>query len=294
MRLAILGANGQLGSDVAAAARRERAKYEVHALARADLDVNDSARVAATLSELRPQVVVNAAAYNQVDAAESRASEAFAVNALAVHGLATVCARLDAVLVLISTDYVFDGKRREPYREDDLPAPQNVYGASKLAGEHLARLTCAKLFMLRTSGLYGLAGARRRTGNFVEKMLALAAAGTPIRVVEDQTTAPTASADLSLALLALIHTRAYGLYHVTNAGACTWFAFAREIFRLAGLNPDLAATTSAELGAKARRPAYSVLDNAAARAAGVAALRPWQEGLADYMRARRAQVAGAR
>ncbi len=294
IRLAILGAHGQLGSDLVSLARLSPHLYDVHAFARADLDLNDSTSVAAKLAALSPQVVVNAAAYNRVDAAETRVGEAFAVNALAVHALATVCAREDATLLQISTDYVFDGKARAPYRETSLPAPQNVYGAAKLAGEHLARLACAKLFIVRTSGLYGVAGGWRRSGNFVEKMLALAAKRAPIRVVDDQTTAPTASADLSAAILALLATGAYGLYHLTNAGACTWLAFAREIFRQAGLSPDLAATTTAELGAAARRPAYSLLDNAAAHAVGVPALRPWPEALADYMKARVKYRQGAR
>jgi dTDP-4-dehydrorhamnose reductase len=280
MRTVVLGAPGQLGRDLC-----PRLPGDVVPLGRADVDLTDAAALRAKLTDLRPDVVVNCAAYNFVDKAEAEPAAAFAVNAWAVRDLATVCRDLDSTLVHFSTDYVFglDGDRTTPYAEADAPGPVSVYGLSKLAGEYLVRSTCPKHFVIRTCGLYGVWGSGGKGGNFVETMLRLAGQGKPLRVVNDQHCTPSFTADVATATADLLATRAYGLYHVTSAGDCTWYELAKETFRLAGVRADLAAITSDQFGAPARRPAYSVLANDKLRSAGVSPPRPWTEALAAYM-----------
>jgi dTDP-4-dehydrorhamnose reductase len=213
----------------------------------------------------------------------------FAVNAEAPGRLARLAVELDFTLIHFSTDYVFDGRANEAYRETDLPGPQSAYGTSKLAGECLVRAYAPRHYVIRTTGLYGVAGASGKGGNFVETMIRLGKAGKPIRVVADQVMTPTATADLAGAMAALLRHDgevAHGLYHVTSAGRCSWYEFARTIFELCGMTVDLTPTTSAEFGARAARPAFSVLDHARWKAAGLAELRPWREALADYLRAK--------
>lgn len=283
MRTAVLGAPGQLGRDIC-----PRLRGEVIPLGRVDIDLSDAARMRAKLTELRPDVVINCAAYNFVDQAESEPSAAFAVNAWAVRDLASVCRDLDCTLVHFSTDYVFglDESRRVPYAEDDLPGPVSVYGLSKLAGEYLVRSTCPKHFVIRTCGLYGVWGSGGKGKNFVETMLKIAGQGKPLRVVNDQRCTPSFTADIADAAVALLQTADFGLYHITNAGDCTWYEFAREIFRAAGMSADITPITSAEFAAPARRPGYSVLSNDKLNRVGVTAPRPWTEALGAYLVAR--------
>jgi dTDP-4-dehydrorhamnose reductase len=229
---------------------------------------------------------VNTAAFHRVDDCEEQVAQSFAVNAVGVHNLVRAANQVGAVLVHFSTDYVFDGSQRRPYAETDHPHPQSIYALSKLAGELMVRRYADKYFLIRTCGLYGHAGSSGKGGNFVETMVRLAKAEKPIRVVNDQVLTPTSTKDLAEKLVPLIHTDRYGLYHMTNTGECSWYEFAREVFRLAGLKPNLEPTTTAAFGAPARRPAYSVLDNLAYRAAGFADFRPWQEALSDYIRSR--------
>ena len=288
-RVVVIGARGQLGTDlVTALASCGEEEFAVVPLTHADVEVRDHSGTRATLSTLGPAVVVNTAAFHRVDDCEDQRETAFAVNAVAVGNLASICRDIGSVLVHFSTDYVFggDASRHEPYTENAPAQPMNVYGASKLAGEGLVREGCPAHFLIRTSGLFGLAGSSGKGGNFIELMLRLAAAGRPIRVVSDQRFAPTYAVDLADAVVALLRTNRYGLYHVTNAGECTWFEFAAAIFSLAGLHPDLSATTSAEFGAKAPRPTYSVLGRDALQSAGIPALRDWRDALHAYLHAR--------
>jgi dTDP-4-dehydrorhamnose reductase len=283
MRTVVLGAPGQLGRDLC-----PRLRGEVIPLGRQDGDITDSAKMRESLAELRPDFVVNCAAYNFVDRAETERDAAFAVNAWAVHALATICGDLDCCLVHFSTDYVFglDDTRRTPLTESDSPGPVSVYGLSKLAGEYLIRAKCPKHFVIRTCGLYGLWGSGGKGGNFVETMLRLAGQGKPVRVVNDQRCTPSFTVDVASAAAALIETGHYGLYHITNAGDCTWFELARKIFRLAGKDPELIPITSAEFGAAARRPPYSVLSNEKLTGVGVALPRRWQDAIATYLQER--------
>jgi dTDP-4-dehydrorhamnose reductase len=304
MRILLIGASGQLGRDLLIAlahhhvlgttrgtAGLEHIKLEADWPSPIALDVCNEAELRATILSFTPDLVINCAAYHRVDDIEKDATQALAVNALAVHRMALICREINAALLHISTDYVFDGAKGTPYVETDPPNPLSAYGASKLAGELLLRAAWHKHYIVRTCGLYGLAGASGKTdntglrssGNFVNTMLRLAAEGRPIRVVNDQTCTPTFTKDLAAQIALLIETEAYGTYHATNDGACTWYEFACEVFRLAGLSVDVQPVSSAEYGAPARRPPYSVLENRALKALGIDRMRPWQEALAEYM-----------
>lgn len=280
MGIVIIGASGQLGSDL----MRRLAGEEVVPLTHRDLDVCDHGATRAALERLKPTVVINTAAYHRVDECEDNVERSFQVNGYAVRNLAEVCRDLNAVLVHLSTDYVFGGERHLPYGEEDRPMPLNVYGVSKLAGEHLLQATWDRHFIVRSSGLYGTAGASGKGGNFVETMVRLARDGRPIRVVDDQVLTPTFTEDLARKIGELIQTEAYGLYHVTNGGECSWYEFARTIFELLNLKPNLAATTTAAFGARARRPSYSVLRHSRLSALGLDDLRPWRDALREYLR----------
>jgi dTDP-4-dehydrorhamnose reductase len=283
MRYAVLGAAGQLGRDLC-----PRLPGEVIALTRADIDLTHLDAMRTRLAELHPDVVINCAAYNFVDRAESEPSAAFAVNAWAVRDLALVCRELDAILVHFSSDYVFglETGRRIPYTEQEPPGPVSMYGLSKLAGEYLVRSLCPRHFLIRTCGLYGVRGSGGKGSNFIETMLRLAGEGKPLRVVADQTCTPSYTADVAGATAALISTQRYGLYHLTNHGSCSWHELARTVFALAGVKADLRPITSQEYGAAAQRPGYSVLSTKAYEALGLPPLRIWQDALTAYLHER--------
>jgi len=283
VKFALIGSAGQLGRDLA-----PRLAGQVVALTRETADLTRPDLLRTTLAELRPDVVVNCAAYNFVDMAEAEPEAAFAVNAWGVRHLALVCRDLGCTLVHFSTDYVFglDEARRTPYTEANAPGPVSVYGLSKLAGEYVVRGLCPRHLVIRTCGLYGVWGSGGKGGNFVETMLRVADQGQPLRVVADQTCTPSYTVDVAATTARLIETQHYGLYHVTNAGATTWHDFARAIFRLAGVKADLTPISSVEYGAKARRPGYSVLGRKASSAIGLPPLRPWKEALAAYLEER--------
>jgi dTDP-4-dehydrorhamnose reductase len=288
MIIALIGADGQLGSDLAAVIP----KASLQPLIFPEFDVTRPRRTADILRELRPDVVINTAAFHRVDECEDRIEDAYRVNAFAVRNLAGICRDLGAVLVHFSTDYVFDGGRGTPYGEDDPPGPLSAYAASKLAGENFIRSAWDRHIIIRTCGLFGRAGCLGKGRNFVETMLWMAERGGPIRVVSDQCITPTSTAELTANVLALLDGGAFGLYHLTNEGECTWYEFAREIFSLAGVDADVHPIDTATLGAKARRPAYSVLAKTKARAAGLPGFSDWRTALADYLHERRIVAVG--
>ncbi len=283
MKYAVLGATGQLGRQFC-----KRLSGEAAPLARDQVDLTRPETAPLVLGALRPEVLINCAAFNFVDRAEKESADAFAVNTHGVRELALACRDFDCTVVHFSTDYVFglDQKRRTPYAEDDPPGPVNVYGTSKLAGEYLVRSCCSKHFVIRTCGLYGVGGSGGKGGNFVETMLRLAQAGKPLRVVADQVCTPTYTSDLANAVVELIATQRYGLYHLTNANACSWYEFARAIFELERVRADLTPIASAEYAVPARRPVYSVLSTSLYESLGFAPLRPWREALAAYLHER--------
>lgn len=283
MRVVIVGAGGQFGREV----QRVGKAWELHPFRHADLDICHHREVRRRLQEIDPGLVINAAAFTAVDACESEVDHAFQVNAFAVRNLAQVCREMGSVLVHLSTDYVFDGRAGTPYGEGDLPNPLNVYGVSKLTGEFFVRQAQPRHIILRTSGLYGAPGRQGSDRNFVDTMLALARDRDRIRVVDDQVLAPTYAWDLAEAMRELIRAESYGLYHVTNRGQCSWFAFAEAIFEKMGLNPDMERISSEDLGREAQRPSYSVLDTGKARSVMGGELPPWGDALSRYLEARK-------
>jgi len=276
MKVLLIGANGQLGTDLAKVFRA--GGDTVAPFTHAQLDVSSEAQIAKAMAEVTPNVVLNTAAYHRVDECEKQAAKAFEVNGTAVMYLAQACKAAGATLAHYSTDYVFGGyEKGSPYEETDLPAPVNVYGTSKVVGEHLIAAYGDRYFAIRTCGLYGVAGSSGKGGNFVETMLKKA-----IRVVDDQILTPTYTADLAQATRDLILTGRYGLYHVSSEGQCSWFDFTRYIFERAGLDAKLSPVKSAEFASPVRRPANSVLSKAKLRSVGVS-LPTWKDALLRYL-----------
>lgn len=287
MRVMLIGAEGQLGTDL----RKILQVETLIPLSHADIEITEADAVRRAFEQHRPDVVINTAAFHRVDDCETQMERAFQVNAVATRGLAQECERCGAALVHFSTDYVFAGEKREPYVETDRPGPLSVYGASKLAGEYLVASALERHFVIRTCGLYGLGGSRSKGGNFPETMLRLAAQAKLIRVVNDQVVTPTYTADLAQAVSQLIRTEAYGLYHITSGGSCTWFDFARTLFELAGVNADLNPVAAKAFGAPAWRPAYSVLRNQRLEKLGFNNLPVWEDGLRRFLAERQSAAA---
>jgi dTDP-4-dehydrorhamnose reductase len=279
VRALVAGSRGQLGRELLARLGDEVA-WEG---GRAELDVTDGAAVATLVAHVRPDVVFNATAFNRVDAAEAQPLQAFAVNATGPHFLAHAARDAGALLVHVSTDYVFDGAASRPYREDDPVRPLGAYGASKLAGEHLVAAAGGEHLVVRTSGVLGRGGSGQKGGSFVERIVAQARAGHPLRVVADQVFAPTSAPDLAAALVALLRTGARGLVHVTNAGSCSWHELAIAALAAAGLDAPVERIRASDLGLAARRPAYSVLDTSRALALGLPPPRHWRDALRDCL-----------
>jgi dTDP-4-dehydrorhamnose reductase len=279
MRVIVIGPNGQLGTDILHAWPAE----DLVGLTHAQIEVADRASVMHAISDLRPALVVNTAAFHDVDLCESELDRAFAVNTLGAGHLADACREHGAALMHISTDYVFPGDATEPYDEADCTGPRTVYGLSKAAGEQLIRNRLPRHYIVRSSGLYGVAGASGKGGNFVERMLQLARDGKDIKVVDDQVLSPTFTADLARKLLEIAGSERYGTYHVTSSESCSWYEFARTIFEKTRTKVSLEPTTTANFPSPAVRPAYSVLANNALAAVGIERARPWRDALTDYL-----------
>jgi dTDP-4-dehydrorhamnose reductase len=282
MKIAVIGANGQLGCDVVRSFTDEG--HDVCPLTHSDIEVADLGSVSRALRKLEPQVIVNSAAMHHVEKCEQEPETAYVLNGLGPRNLARAARELDSVLVHISTDYVFDGSTETPYVEGDAPRPLNVYGITKLAGEHFVRCTTEKHFVVRTSGLCGKHPCRGKGGlNFIELMLKLARERDEIRVVADEILSPTTTEELARQVVALSETKDYGLYHATAEGSCSWYEFAREIFALTNTRVNLKVALPNEFPAKVARPKYSVLENHALKVKGLNIFKPWQDGLRQYL-----------
>jgi dTDP-4-dehydrorhamnose reductase len=279
MRVAVVGAHGQLG---AAVVHELGPAHEVLPLAHQDLDVTSDREVAAAMTTLRPDAIINCAAFNDVDGAEDRPTEALNVNAFAVRALARAAAELDSILVHYSTDFVFDGKAARPYTEEDRPNPRSVYAVSKLLGEWFAG-DAPRAYVLRVESLFGqIQGARPAKGSVAGILNTLASGGAP-RVFEDRTVSPTYIVDAAAATRRLIETSApFGLYHCVSSGHCTWLEFAQELARQLGLEPRLVPVRVAEVKLRAERPRYCALSNDRLRATGFA-MPSWQDALRRYL-----------
>lgn len=287
MKIVIIGAAGQLGSDLMDAF----AKDAPIALDRKLFDIEEPTAMAKMLVQYEPELVINTAAFHNVELCETRPDRAMAINGLAVDALAMQCASAGATFAHVSTDYVFGGEADRPYRETDATNPINAYGISKLAGELFVRRASPKHFIFRTSGLYGIRGSSTKGYTFIERMLENAAAGKPLRVVDDVTFSPSYTRHVARTIAGVVATNAYGTYHVTNAGACTWFEFASEIFQQAGLAPDLSRTTQDAFPSLARRPRYSALAHAALETLRTENVPTWQDGVREYLSERDAKRA---
>ncbi|HUO35796.1 MAG TPA: dTDP-4-dehydrorhamnose reductase [Candidatus Acidoferrum sp.] len=282
MKVAVIGGNGQLGSDAvqAFAANGDEAVSLTHA----DIELANIDSVSKTIKELRPELIVNTAAMHHVDKCEAEPDKAFAVNGIGSRNLATVARETGAVLMHVSTDYVFDGAKKNPYVEEDAPRPLNVYGNTKLAGEYFVRSIADKHFVLRVSAIYGKSPCRAKGGlNFVELMLKLAKERGKVRVVNSEFVTPTRTTEIARQMVALSRSDRYGLCHATAEGSCSWHEFAGEIFRLAKVRVTLEVARPDEFPAKVPRPTYSVLENKSLKSGGLNVFQPWQQGLLEYL-----------
>lgn len=276
MRALITGAGGQLGRDLAALLDPETTRAYGHA----ELDITDPAALDRAFEESRPDVVFNCAAFHNVEVCESEPDAAWAANVRAVRDLA----QRGAKLVHVSTNYVFDGRRAEPYGEHDAPSPRSIYALTKLAGEYAALAYDEGALVVRTAGLYGLHGSASKGGNFVQRMIARAREQDSLRMVVDQRLQPTFTADLAAAMIEAVEAGADGVLHLTASGACSWFEFTEAIMRLAGIDIPIEAIPTTIPPGGADRPLNGVLSRPRADELGLTPPRPWQEALEDYMR----------
>jgi dTDP-4-dehydrorhamnose reductase len=281
LKVAVIGAPGQLGQDLMRVFDEDAVGF-----AHQDLDVTDEASVASAISSAEPDWVLNTAAFHRVDDCETNPTSTFAVNAVGALNVARAAADVGSGVVFYSTDYVFGGEERErdhPYEEGDSPQPLSVYGTSKVAGEQLVMQANPRHLVLRSAGLYGTATSRKGW-TFPELMVNKARTEGFVRVVTDQVLSPTFTADLAQKTKELIEHDAVGLFHLTNAGECSWFEFARGTFDLVGVEAEMEPIDSGQFQQRARRPPYSALTTTRLEKVGVKPLRPWEEALSDYLR----------
>ncbi len=278
MRVLLIGGSGQLGSAI----RLRWTSDELVAPTHEQLDFADTANIERAVDASGPELVLNCTAFHNVDLCETQPDRAFAVNALAVDRAAALCAARDIAFLTISTDYVFDGIASVPYVEEDCPGPICAYGSSKLAGEQLVLRRAMKAYVVRTCGVYGLHAAKSK-GTFIDRIISQARSGETPKVVSDVVASPTYAGDLAIALRALVERGAPGLYHACNAGAVTWYDFARAALDLAGLAQPVEPISASQWKAPARRPAFSALANGKLERLGIT-MPSWREGIAAYLR----------
>ncbi len=279
MKLLVTGAAGMLGRDLMLAAGN--AGHEVVGFGRTELDVADAAQVSRKIELERPDVVINSAAWTDVDGAETAEPEALAVNGAGAGNVAAAAAAVGASVVYVSTDYVFDGAKGEPYVESDQPAPLSAYGRTKLAGEEATATANSRHFVVRSAGLFGAGG-----NNFVETMLRLADGQSEVLVVRDQIGSPTYTWHLAYGIVRLIEGPEFGIYHMAAAGQCSWYEFAREIFEQAKVDCKVLSVSTEEFGRPAARPPFSALTSQREHAIR---LPSWQDGLAGYLAQRKGE-----
>ncbi|WP_209125690.1 dTDP-4-dehydrorhamnose reductase [Alkalihalobacillus sp. BA299] len=276
MRVLITGANGQLGKDLALYGKQVA---DVFALGKDQLDITKGSEVSQVIHSVTPDIIIHAAAYTAVDLCEVEQKRAFDINSLGALNIAKKAKEINAKMVYISTDYVFSGDKGAPYVEEDTPNPKSVYGMSKWLGEQIVQSTIEESYIIRTSWLYGSGG-----NNFAKTMLKLAEQKKEVHVVNDQIGSPTYTKDLSKIIFQLIKKR-YGIYHVSNLGQCSWFTFARHIFKIAGYDSNLIKPISTKAyGAKAPRPAYSVLAHIELEKEDIPIPRYWEEAIIEFIR----------
>jgi dTDP-4-dehydrorhamnose reductase len=281
MKVAIVGSNGQLGSDLV---RVFSDKHEVVSLNHADIKVEDIDSVNAVLSTIKPDVVINTSAYHNVPLCEQNPDLSFAINGTGALNLSKACNDINARLVHYSTDYVFDGHKKQPYIETDACNPLNVYAVTKLAGENLVLNYANQPYVIRVSGIYGKVPCRAKGGNFITTMLKLAKEKPEVKVVDDEILTPTPTSAIAENTLALISKDAYGLYHMTCEGQCSWYEFAKTIWDVLQLKTPLYPTTVAAFTSPVKRPFYSVLENQKLKQLGINQMPDWKDALVNYLK----------
>jgi dTDP-4-dehydrorhamnose reductase len=285
MKAVVIGANGQLGSDIVKEFRANG--HDITELNHTQIEVSNIDSVSTVLKNLNADIIINTAAMHNVEKCEQDPAMAFAVNGIGVRNLAMVCNDTGSVLIHISTDYVFDGSKNAPYTETDKPSPINVYGNTKVSGENFIMGISKKYFIIRTSGVYGHNPCRAKGGlNFVELMLKLSKERDELRVVNDEVVTPSSTAEISKQLLKLAQSNVYGLYHASAEGSCTWYEFAKKIFEFTGSKVKLNMANPDEFPMKVPRPKYSVLENANLKKEGLNIFKPWDKALKEYLDAR--------
>jgi dTDP-4-dehydrorhamnose reductase len=278
-KVLIFGKDGQLGFDLT---RVFGSGYHQIALNREMLDITDVKAVNAIIQKEKPEIIINATAYNKVESAETDREQAFNVNAKGVENLAQAAEKIGAVFVHLSSDYVFDGSK-EFFTEEDQPNPLNAYGASKLAGEELVKSSGAKFYLIRTSSVFGVKQSKQKM-NFIDQMVVKAKQGQVLKVVKDQIMCPTYSLDLAGKVKELLEKPAlFGTYHITNQGSCSWYEFTVKILELMNLKTQILPITSQESGSKVNRPKISVLKDTKLTNTGIAVMPPWQDALRRYL-----------
>ncbi|MBU4239936.1 MAG: dTDP-4-dehydrorhamnose reductase [Actinobacteria bacterium] len=275
MKILLTGSKGQLGTDfqLVSEGRHQVDGYDL------DLDITDRGAVERRVADAAPDLVVNTAAFTNVDGAESDEIAAYRVNALGAQNLALGCQQAGIPLLHVSTDFVFNGDSGSPYTEFDRPDPRGVYGKSKYAGECYVAGLLNRYYICRTSWLFGVGGH-----NFVKTMLQAGRQRDSVRVVDDQEGSPTYSRDLASKLLEIIEGGSYGIYHLSNSGSCTWNEFTRAIFEIAGINTTVLPVSTAELGRPAPRPRYSVMRGLALEMQGIEPMRHYREATEEFIR----------
>jgi dTDP-4-dehydrorhamnose reductase len=283
MKVAVIGADGQLGSDICKAL--EHTKHELVPLTIEHIDISHLGFTAHLLNEIKPQLVINTAAFHDVPRCEREPETAFKVNGMGARNVALACNDIDAVLMHISTDYVFDGAKKAPYIESDRPLPLNVYANTKFSGEHFVESIAKKYYILRVSGIYGKAPCIGKGGNnFVELMLKLSKSKPEVRVVDDEFLTPTSTVEVSRQIVKIIDAGPeFGLYHCTAQGSCSWYEFAKEIFDITKPDIKFNKAIPGEFKIEVNRPTYSVLENKHLKDQGIDILRHWKEGLKEYL-----------
>lgn len=282
MKVAIIGSNGQLGSDLMEVFS---AKHEVIALNHSDIEVADIDSVKTVLTSVKPQVVINTSASHNVPLCEQNPDQAFAINGKGPLNLARVCSDIDAKLVHYSTDYVFDGNKQKPYVETDYCNPLNVYGITKLSGEHAVLNYATRPYVVRVSGIYGKVPCRAKGGNFVTTMQKLAKEKPEVKVVNDEVLTPTPTKAIAENTLSLVTTDAYGLFHMTCEGQCSWYEFAKAIWDTLGLKTPLYSASVKDFPLVVKRPFYSVLENHHLNKIGINNMPNWKDALVQFLKA---------
>jgi dTDP-4-dehydrorhamnose reductase len=281
MKLVVIGANGQLGTDLLEVLSKE---HNVIGLNHADIEITDIDSVKNALSVIKPDIVLNTAAYHIVPEAEKFPAKAFEINGIGVINLAKVCQDLETRLVHYSTDYVFDGKKRKPYTEDDRPNPLSVYANTKLSGEYFALNYCDRSYVIRVSGIYGKVPCRAKGGNFVTTMIKLAKEKPEVRVVNDEILTPTPTYHIAKNTAALIRKDAFGLYHMSCEGEVSWYEFAKVIWETLQLKTPLYPASVKDFPLVVKRPFYSVLENRNLSKLGINEMPDWKEALIQFLK----------